>query len=105
MQGRPPRTLRTICSLWDFILFLFVPFPTRSAARPARCGYFSSRGGGGDQDLNGEGDRRLCCLSFSFSFCFRLTLLGAGSSISEVVAAWVLSSLLSYWYGRGDVYY
>ena len=50
-------------------------------------------GGGCDWDVDREGDRRLCHIYFSF--CFRCPLLGAGPSLFEVVAAWVLSSLLS----------
>ena len=79
-----------------FLLFFFVPPPTRAAACPAECGSFSSQGGGGgggDRDVDGEGERRVC--RFSFSFCFHNPLCGAGPSLYEVVAACALSLLLS----------
>ena len=56
---------------------------------------FRRVGGGGDQDLDREGDQRLCRLSSSFCFC--------RPSLSEVVAARALSSSLSDWCVRGAV--
>ena len=50
--------------------------------------------GGGDRDVDAEGDRRLCYIYFSF--CFRRPLLGAVLSLFEVVAAWTLSSSFFY---------
>ena len=49
--------------------------------------------GDGDRGVEGEGQRQLC-LSY-FSFCLRLPLMGAGPSLSVVVAALELSSELS----------
>ena len=54
---------------------------------------FRPGGGGGDRDMDGDGDWRLSLLTFSFCFC--RPLLVAGASLSEIVAEWALSSLLS----------
>ena len=53
---------------WIFLLYFLVLFPNRAVARPAWCGSFSSHGRGGDQEVDGEGDRRLCWLFFLLFF-------------------------------------
>ena len=49
-----------------------------------------------DREVDGEGELQPCCLSFYF--CLRRPLLGAGPSLSVVVTAFALSSLLYDWY-------
>ena len=52
--------------------------------------------GDGDRNMDREGERQLCHIYFYF--CLRRPLLGAGSSLSVVVAAFSLSSSLFDWY-------
>ena len=57
---------------------------------------FLQTGGDGDRNVEGEGERRLCLISFSF--CLSCPLLGAGPSLSVVVAAFALSLEMYDWY-------
>ena len=56
---------------------------------------FLRTGGDNDQDVEGEGERRLCLLSFSF--WLRRPLLGAGPSLSVVVVMFALSLDMYEW--------
>ena len=58
--------------------------------------HFFRIGGDGDRDVDREGERILCRLSFSF--CLRRPLLGAGTSLSVFMAAFALSLSLSDYY-------
>ena len=89
------RILRNICSLWDFYSVPYyhpdLYYVQLWVLRDVFC--FRRIGGDGDRDVDGEGERRLCSLSFYFCLC--RPLLGAGPSLSVVVPTLALSSLLS----------
>ena len=86
-----PSVLSTIFATRQIFFFSFSsrPLLVRLRALRALRDVVLFRLGGGYRDVDGEGDRRLCRLSFSFSF--QRPLLGEGPSLSEVVAAWLLS--------------
>ena len=64
--------------------------------------HFIRTGGDGDRDMEGEEERRLCLLYFYF--CLRRTILGAGTSLSVVVAAFALSLEIPDWYYGADLF-
>ena len=83
--------------LLDFSSFLcFSPTPYFCAyGICGMCFYLFAGwgGGGGDIDVDEEGKRQMCRLSFSF--CLRRPLHGTKPSLSVVVAAFALSLLIS----------
>ena len=95
-----PPLLSVIFATRQFFFFSFSSRPLLLRLRALRdVVLFLMRGAGGDWDVDREGDWRLYHLSFSFCFC--CPLLGTCSLLSEVVAAWALSSSLSDQYDGG----
>ena len=86
----PPYFLQYFQPVGVFFLSFFLSCPLTVRLRALQdLVLFRPGVGGGDWDVYGEGEKRLCC--FSFSFCFHCPLGGVGPSLSVVLVACVLS--------------